>query len=262
MTRTVFLTVAFICLSGVLVLVSADQFWEKPFTRWNEKQVHSLLNDSPWARQMTLASQSVDSGPAAGADSQMGSPRDLVSGGRGYGQDKGSGISGEKEQFYGYTVRLFSALPIRQAYVRNYQIANQYDRMSREEKQAFDARFSRALNLDTGNEIIVAVHFSSNDRQVAMEVDRQLKQATFELLKQSAYLISDRIGRVQLKGYFPPSPDGTGAKLIFPREVREQPVVSDKDRELKLEFFVPGTEHKVFVTWPVARMVMHNQVVH
>jgi hypothetical protein len=260
MKKTVFV------VPGVMILatvVFADQFWEKPFTRWNDRQVQAMLNDSPWARQMTLASQSVDATPAASpADSQMGSPRGLVSGGRGYGQDKGSGISGEKEQFYGYTVRLFSALPIRQAYVRNYQIVNRYDRMSREEKQAFDARFSRALNLDTSDQIIVAIHFSSNDRQTAMEVDRQLKQVTFELLKQSAYLIGDRVGRVPLKGYFPPSPDGTGAKLIFPRYVNAEPVVGAQDRELKLEFFVPGTEHKVFVTWPVARMIMKNQVVH
>jgi hypothetical protein len=245
------------------VLVSADQFWEKPFTRWNERQVHSLLNDSPWARQMTLSSQSQDVAPAASsADSETGSPRGLLSSGRGYGQDKGSGISGEKEQYYAYTVRLFSALPIRQAYVRNFQITNRYDRMSSEDKRAFDARFAPALTLDTSDQIIVAVHFSTNHRQMAMEVDRQLKQATFEVLKQSAYLIGDRVGRVPLKGYFPPSPDGTGAKLVFPREVNGKPVLTAEDRELKLEFFVPGTEHKVFVTWPVARMVINNQVVY
>jgi hypothetical protein len=216
----------------------ARDFWDSHYSEWDNRQVLRLLNNSPWARQTTVTHQVGDRT-------------------RGYGADKGSGVSGEKELYHTYTVRFFTALPVRQAYVRMLQIMNQYDQMPEAQKRGFDTQFVRALEMDTEDQIIVALEHATNDRNAGMEVNRQLNQANAELLKQSAYLISDRLGRVALKAYFPPSPDGTGAKLVFPRTVDGKPVVGPEDRNVKLEFWVPGTGHKVFVTWRV-RQMRHN----
>ncbi len=210
-------------------LLMARDFWDKPYREWNPKQVLQILNDSPWAGQVVLTRQ--------------------------VGGRRSSGVSGEKELFDSYTVRLFSALPIRQAYVRMMQIMAQYDEMKPEQKSEFDTKHARALNIDTGDQIIVSLEFQTNDKQLAMSVDRQLKTTTADLLKQQVYLISDRLGRMQLREYYPPALDGTGAKFIFPRSVDGKPVVSGEDKSLKFEFYVPNTDHKVFYEWKVKKML-------
>ena len=213
----------------LLLLLSAGlyaaDFWEKPFNEWSRNDVLKMLQDSPWSHQVVLTDQ------RQGRNARN--------------------IAGEMEIYNQYTVRLFTALPVRQAYVRMMQIMNNYDSLSDEEKAEFDQRFAPALQMDTSQNIIVNLDFETNDRQLSMDIDRRLKQVTAEQLNQQVYLISDRLGRVQVSQYFPPSPDGTGAKFVFPREVEGKPVVSEEDDELKFEFYVPGTDHKVFHIWDV-----------
>jgi len=244
-------------------LLADDDICQKPISQWNAKKARKVLTDSAWAKQMTLAniaqSSAMDENAGSG-QSGMGSPRTAVDPPRGYGADKGSGMHGEKEIFYSYTVRLFSALPIRQAYVRLSQLDNRYDRMSPKAKQEFDARMSEAL-APSAEDIVVAIDFESNDRKLLMEVNRQLRQATRDTLNQQAYLISDHLGRIYLKDYFPPSSDGTGAKLVFPRLVDGEPVVLAKDKLVKFEFLVPGTDHKVYIEWKVKDLVCEGRVV-
>lgn len=224
------LTVAFPCAAG---------FWERSFTEWKRDQVLKLLGDSPWAKQVVLTSQ--------------------VSG-RGLEGTARAGSRGERESYYVYTVRFFSALPVRHAYVRMMQIMNDYDEMPPAEQRAFDAQFSRALTMDTSGEIIVALEFGTNDRPTGMDVERVLKTTTAEQLKQNVFLISDRLGRVDLLSYFPPAPDGTGAKFIFPRRVDGKEVVVHDDRDVKFEFYVPGVDHKVLATWKVADLIYQGDL--
>ncbi|MFB3905297.1 MAG: hypothetical protein ACE15E_17750 [Acidobacteriota bacterium] len=264
-------------------LLYAKDFWEKPYRQWSAKDCARMLSDSPWARSMTLATQTSDDkkgyredrqglGGAGRGSTPMGSegvsPRDVTDRSRGYGMDTGSGVSGAKELYDQYVVRFFSAPMIRQAYVRALQIDTKYDSMSPEMKQAFDAKMERALNISFPDQIVVSLTFETNNRELAMEVNRQLNQVTKEQLKQKVYLITDRLGRIDLMDYAPPSPDGTGAKFIFPRNVQGGPVLTSEDKEVRFELFVPGTEmtskkgepHKVFVEWKVAKMRVGEQL--
>ena len=113
----------------ILPLFSKD-LWDKPFNQWNRGEILKILNNSPWARVETIGSAM---------------ERDLESGRIG---DAGAGARGERENFNKFTIRFFSALPIREAYVRMFQISNNYDQMMPEQRQEFDARFNRALGLD------------------------------------------------------------------------------------------------------------------
>ena len=106
---------------------------------------------------------------------------------------------------------------------------------------------------------IVNLDFETDDRQTALEVDRRLKQSTAAQLRQSAYLVSDRLGRIELTDYFPPAPDGTGAKFVYPRIVDGQPIVGPEDLEVKFEIWVPGTGHRVHQVWRVARLMLDDR---
>ncbi len=213
------------------VLLAGD-FWEKPFEEWGQGDVNKMLNDSPWAEQYV---------------------RTRKIGG------KGSGVGGEKELYDTVTVRFFSALPVRHAYYRLLQIVNNYSKMDPEQKQLFESKFSRILHIDFSQQIIVAMEFASNDREMGQRFDRSIKITTAELMKQNATLISDRLGRIPITGYYPPSPDGTGAKFVFPREVDGQPLVSEEDKEIKIELFLPEVG-RVFVTKKVKDLIYNGKI--
>ncbi len=221
---------------GAAILVTATVWakkpWEQPFTEWNKKDAIKVLSDSPWAdthiRRRSFAG-------------------------------RGSGLRGEKEVFDTFIVRFFSALPIREAYVRVVQIDNDYDELNDAQRAAFDERFAPALNRDFGEEIMVSMDFQTNDQQQGLEMQRILRVNTVAFFRQSAFLISDRMGRVDLAGYYPPAPDGTGAKFIFPRQIDGQPVVSDDDKEVKFEINIPDFP-RVLVTMKVKNMTYKGKL--
>jgi hypothetical protein len=221
---------ALITLLLTSALLAQGKFIEKPFTEWKKNEVFKVLNDSPWARQQTHAHQ--------------------IAG-------KGSGIGGEKEIYSQYTVRFFTALPIREAYVRISQLMNNYDQASAEEKRAIDQRFSKPLSMDISEQIIIAAEFAGNDPEKRMGIDRQLKQMTVEEFKQSVYLISDRLGRVQLIAYYPPAPDGTGLKFVFPRTVDGKPVIAPEDKNVTFQWYFWDT---VQMTWKVKDLMYKGQL--
>jgi len=219
----------------------AKDFWDAPFTQWSSKQVLQIINKSPWAQDQTFAA-----GLERDLDANIGAA--------------GVGVAGDREIFHKLTVRFFSARPIREAYVRMFQIANNYDQATPEQQKAFDERFKRALALDVSNRVIIALEFATNQPQVSREMKQFLEIARMETLKQSVYLISQRLGRVELAEYYPPSPDGTGAKFIFPREVKGTPVVSPEDKEVRFEFYVAPISQKLFLKFDVRKMRYKNEL--
>ncbi|HUX10058.1 MAG TPA: hypothetical protein VMW51_05405 [Terriglobia bacterium] len=78
-------------------------------------------------------------------------------------------------------------------------------------------------------------------------------------MKESVYLIARRSGRVHLTQYFPPSPDGMGAKFVFPRKVNGEEIAAPQDETLRFEFFCPVINDKVFLEFKPAKMVYEGQ---
>lgn len=244
-----------------LCLWAADEYWKKPLENWTREEAEEMLTDSPWAKSFVLAtdtgrkpmpSESIGaSGPASVPVQAQGSlagslPPDIRA-----ERGRGGDVPGEREIFDAYRVRLFSALPIRQAHLRKMQLDSGYDQMNAFQRDAFDRKTERATSLDVSDRIIVSLEFESNDRGSQMEVNRKLRELTTDQLKQSAYLITERFERLELQEYYPPSPDGSGVKFIYPRKLNGEPVVSSDDSELKFEFFVPGTTQKLYIIWKV-----------
>ena len=237
MMRRIAVTLGAVVLFVAAAMAMAKNFWDKPYTEWKKSEAFKMLNDSPWAQSQTMAT---------------------ATGGKIEGMDRG--VSGDREIYSSFVVRFFSALPIRAAYARTMQLMNNYDAKSDAEKAEIDAKFSRVLKLDFSKAILVALEFSTNDQQKKTDVMRYLDNAKVDLLKQSCYLISDRIGRVQIEEYYPPSPDGTGAKFVFPRTVNDQPVVLPTDKELKFDLWMEPVETRVFVTFKPKNMLYNGEL--
>ncbi len=163
---------------------AAQEFWQtKPYQQWSEAETEKLLRDSPWAQHVTL-SRVVMAGfstsplgvtsvgnPAAVAEAQHSEMPQLT-----------------------YTAQLRSAMPIRQAVVRQRQIAERYDSMSAEKRSALDVKTNAYLE-KVQDDIIVYVTYESNLGNYADQVKRYWKQQTYELLKNKVFLT---VGRERL----------------------------------------------------------------
>ncbi len=216
-------------------LIFAKDFWENPFDKWSQKDVVKMISDSPWASSQTVTS---------GAPSREGT--------------KG----GETETYYKFTARLFSALPIREAYVRMSRIMNKYDDMSAEQRQQFDARFNKPLTLDFSDTVVVVMEYTStpNDTNFTRDMKNFLDQATADTLKQNIYLITKGNGRVDLKEYYPPGKMVPGATFVFPRKVDGKEIVSAGDKELRFQVGWMPTVNSVYVDFKPQKMTYKGQL--
>jgi hypothetical protein len=227
MTHRFAILVVAVFLAGGLVF-AAKNFWEDPFTQWTQKNVNKMLQDSPWTLTQTYRGQE-------GA-------------GRGGAFDRTSN-AGERESSDTYTIRLFSSQPIRDAYARMMQLMNRYDTATDTEKQRIDALTAKVRTLDVSERIIVAMEYNSNLPDNARNFKQFFDKQSAELLKQNCFLISSRLGRVEIKEYFPQDAQGSGMKFIFPRTVNGQPVFQETDKELRFDMWVEPTGQKIFQSW-------------
>src|SRR5437899_2479442 len=87
---------ACICAAGALALLAGGSFWQnKPASEWDDKEIHTMLTHSPWAKEVTVT----PGGSGAGQDgSESGGRRG--GGGRG-GQNGGLAGNGVDEASVG-----------------------------------------------------------------------------------------------------------------------------------------------------------------
>src|ERR1700694_2877536 len=112
--RRLVMIVSFISACLFSNALGRSQWADKTYQKWDLGDIEKLLNDSPWA-------QTKSKGAALGYDNPI-----LTSG----------NIAAPES----VTLRLRSALPIRQAILRLRQIKAKYEKMSDTEKQAFDSK--------------------------------------------------------------------------------------------------------------------------
>jgi len=133
------------CLTVSLTAWAAADFWvKKPYQNWSADETRRMLEESPWATTLTL-----------------GGIQTSVTGGD---QASNRGYRGEMEADpnVSYNIQFRSAAPIRQAQVRSSQLSSHYDKMSAEQKAAFDHSAEKFLAATFPDRVIVAVTFHSN----------------------------------------------------------------------------------------------------
>ncbi len=232
-SRNLFAVVTIVAIGAAFLL--AKDFWENPFDKWSQKDVVKMITDSPWASSQTTAST---------------------------GLTKDGGRAGENETFYKITARFFSALPIREAYVRMSRLMNKYDEMTAEQKQQFDTRFNKPLTLDFGDTVVIVLDYSSNpnDANFTRDMKNFLDTATAETLKQNVYLITKGNGRLDLKEYYPPGKMVPGATFVFPRKVDGKPIVSAEDKELRFQVGWLPTVNGIYIDFKPQKMIYKGQL--
>jgi hypothetical protein len=124
------------------------------------------------------------------------------------------------------TVQLFSAHPVREAWA--VQRARGNPALLKKWEWFYSQRFE--------DEIVVSWMISCSEATSPdyRNFREQLNTLSVAELRKDTYLLTDSGRRVYLKDYLPPTPDGTGAKFIFPRFAEDgHPLVTDGVRSLE-----------------------------
>ncbi|MDR1728281.1 MAG: hypothetical protein LBT74_10225 [Acidobacteriota bacterium] len=227
----------------------AKDFWEaKTYDQWAQRDCQKLLSNSPWAKELNLTVPQVNLG------------------------SESSGAMDSQPPYIKYTVQLRSALPVRQALVRQMQIVNKYDAMSAEDKKSFDQRFEEFLAGPPAGFVVAQVSFESNNQNHLQTLIRHWQSQTVDLLKNSVYLRGSKGEKASLAQYVPVEGGNPEFQFIFPREVDGKPVLAPGDKSLQLEFEYPVIEDnfgavkfgdgKGFIEFKTDKMKLNGEVIY
>jgi hypothetical protein len=199
------------CFSLSSMATTKDPPWiAKDWTQWNENDCGFVLDNSPWSRSTEVPGYSMN-GPRVSAAN-------------------------------GTQVQLRSALPIRQALLRQLQLENHYDKMKPDKKQAFDQ--THLHDLDPIDQVRVYIVNSSFEPPPVGTVggDRVLGPApgTQAALRLADGTLVQPIQTNQVK-----YESGTSNSFedqfeyLFPRTVAGNPLFSSTNSSLRIELGAP-----------------------
>ena len=246
----------FVALITVLLLVVAvcaqDDWAKKPFEQWSKAEAQKVLNDSPWALTQEARIdfgrevRKVAGGPASAA-------------GQTAAEMGGANVAVD----YRITLRLRSALPIREALVRLKQLDAKYDQMNAKERAAFDAKNKGLLDCPACEKnYVVTLSCKSSNYPGADALYDGLRGATLPALKPYVHLENDRGERRELVHFVAPKAAGEETIFFFPRfDNEDRPLV--KPTTKKLYFRLSDSNAKAITNFEidVARLLRNGEVV-
>jgi hypothetical protein len=212
MKKVLYFALSAIFLAAGSAAFGAD-FWEnKPFDTWSQKECSKLLTDSPWVEDLTLMAEGISQST--------------------------TGDDGQQLNFK-YQIQFRSALPVRQAMVRQMQLAQKYDTLGPEQKQQFDQSAKTFLSADFSDVVVVYVTYKGNSQDKSRELDRYWQSQTMDLLKNNVFLRNSKGEQVALSKFIAPQGAERSFQFIFPRQINGKPFIALEDKSLQLEFSYP-----------------------
>jgi hypothetical protein len=241
---------------GMLYAGKKHENWmDEPFTKWNPKEVSELFNKSAWAQTKSFRGQ------VGNVDWSTGKISGAEHGGGAGSIGTGGGTQGTDVPEFSFTARLFSAQPIREAYVRMLQFMNHYDQMPADQQHAFDQKMDRLLHADVSQQVVVTLAYQTNDPISRRDMDQWFNTQTTDTLKQNAYLFSPIAGQLELLKYFAPKEGGgLGAQFIFPRIFHGEPILQPGAGKMRFQIsYQPQINQAMYVDFDPKEMTYKDQ---
>jgi hypothetical protein len=209
---------------GVAVLaVHAEDFWvKKDWKSWSKEDCRKMLEDSPWTRKWSEAQVS------------MGAALPSVSG------TAQEGAAGDTNLEVHYFVQDRSAIPVREAYIRQLQIDGKYDKMDEAHKKSFDEQADGYLNRVYDDVVLIHVEYGSSVVPFARQLANYWKSIREDAIPVNVFLINQRGDHIPPIKFSSPKNGDYAFELIFPRMKGGEPIVQDGDKEFSIEFHHPA----------------------
>ena len=210
----------------------------KPWKEWSKTEAEKMLNDSPWAHPQV--------------DMDLTDPNRL-------NRSRVVGVGNEdartrlNEERVAYYIRIYSARPIREAFIRLLQL--QQKNIDPETL----ARMNTFAEKQPEDSIVLAVHVDGPDTKPIEKVMQVLRTETTGTLRSFSYLERSDGKRVYLTEYVPPGKDGVGARFIFPRKLDGQPFLTSKSSTIRFISQL-GSSIKFDMIFKVKEMIVDGEV--
>jgi hypothetical protein len=223
-------------LSGCCALIPGTlhaQLNDRPYQQWTAKEAKGLLVNSPWAQTLLGLIPVERSDPSTAiADSAI-------------------------------TLRLHSALPLRQALARLRQLRDKYDQKGDSDRAATDAKNKTLLECPDCRDCYVVTISPGPDstNELPMFLDRM----TLARLKLNVHIRNEKGETRELVKFVNPRFNGGDAMFFFSRlNSKGEPLISPSNRTLTISFdqifgWVPATITKF--EFDVGKMIVNGQVV-
>jgi hypothetical protein len=218
----------------------------KSWKEWSKKDAEKILNDSPWSHpQVDTDLSEMFFQPTTDA---------RTSGGRAPNANSRleQGATNQATSIT-YGIRLFSARPVRQAFMRIIQL------QKKDLEPDVVARMNSFAELPASDSIIIAVTIEGTDKRSLGKVMQIIDSAATGTLKNTTYLERNDGKRLFLEEYVPPGKDGFGARFIFKRIVDERPFITTDFNNVRFvsEF---GTVVKLNMQFKVSDMMVDGKL--
>lgn len=223
----------FILLCLVMSVAAQSNWRQTPYQQWTLAEVEKLLSDSPWA--LTRARERINDPPPSRSTFDAGS----------------------------LTVRLRSALPLRQALVRLRQIRGKYDKMGDSEKASFDNKQKVLLECPGCADNYVVSLSPPFDRPSA--VPSKLREMSFASLKNYVQLANESGETRELLHVEPPKAQGGEAVFFFSRfNDKGEPLLTPANKKLIVsldpQIFSTHVSVPMRFEFDVSKMVLNGGV--
>jgi hypothetical protein len=194
-----------ISLMSVFAWVCAQNLWTKSYEQWTKDDIIKIASASPWAQVVQTSPTTGDRVPLAYVP--------------------------------GVTVRLRSALPIRQALVRLKQLEAKYDKMSEQDRADFDVKMKGLLECPACvDNYIITLGPPVSQRQMKSGIG-SLKNISPSLLEKRVYLTNELGERRELAHFVAPKHDEDEATFFFPRlDDKGKPLLTKDNSKLIFVF--------------------------
>jgi hypothetical protein len=177
----------------------------KPYQQWTKSDAEELLTDSPWVQT------AAPSGAAIGL----------------------GGTASVNTPDYAVTVRLRSALPVRQAILRLRQLREKYDQMSDAKKAEFDEKNRPLVECPACAENYVVALVPPPGGRV--NLPRTLISTPLDKMKLFVQLTNERGERREIAHYSPPKSLSGEAVFFFPRNNdKGEPLLTPSSKKVVL----------------------------
>lgn len=200
----------------------------KPFSTWTKAEAKQILNDSPWAKTQEVRSVY-----------GLGIPTDFK-----------------------FTLRLRSALPIREALVRLKQIDAHYDQMNEKDRASFDARMKGLLECPAcANNYVLSLSSRSDNSPGWDLAFRSYEKMTLSLLQENVFLTNDKGEKRKLVHFIPPKVAGEETVFFFPRlDDAGKPLISSEVKKFSLHLSPQNADSVKNFDFEVSKLVFNGKV--
>ena len=248
-----------IVLAAVVLalLLGASLGQEKPWEKWTKAEADKILNHSAWGQtqtdtdtsEMMYSPTSLGGGSTSTRTSATGTQTDRQS----VNNNRVAQGANNQAISVNYHVRLLSAKPVRQAFMRAIELAQKTP-----DPELLDGLRS-FVQRDFSDFIVVAVSFDSTDGRYSGPALQAFASGTIGTLKNKTYLERKDGKRVFLMDYHAPISDGLGAKFIFPRIVDEKKFVNADSGSFRFYSEV-SNQIKLNVTFKTSDLMYKGQL--